>query len=109
MIENPIAARLEELSNERGESRREVALGSGVAYHRVNNVYRRPEAKLNAEDLQKLATYLETTGEWLSHGGPRPMKSDVLRQEAGRQLDLLEPEEIRTLLAGIKLVTAGRR
>lgn len=109
MIENPIAQRIQTLLDQKGEDRRGLALGSGVAYDRVNNLFRRAGAKPNAEDLPKLAAYLETSSEWLLRGGAMPNPEDALRQEAGRQLDLLTEAELRTLLAGIRLTTADRQ
>jgi transcriptional regulator with XRE-family HTH domain len=109
MIENPIAERIQHLLDERNESRSSLAEGSGVAYDRVRNWFKRATSKPNAEDLLKLAAYLGTTPEYLISGVAAPDLNSPLRLEASRQLDLLSEQELRILLAGLRLTTADRQ
>jgi transcriptional regulator with XRE-family HTH domain len=68
MIENPIAMRLQALLDAQGINLADVARDTGVPYHTVNNLWRRPSAKLSAENADKLAARLGTSSRYVLFG-----------------------------------------
>ena len=79
-----------------------MANRAGVEYDRLNVLWRRPGAKLNAEDLARIASYFETSRDWLQFGGDQPTPLDALREQAYEELSLLSEAELRALLIGIQ-------
>ena len=109
MSNNPIAQRIDQILRRRSQRRTDLARGSGVHYDRLNAIWRRPGAKLSATDLMAVANYLETTQEFLLHGGDAPGPLEALRQQARQEVETLSEAEIRALLTGLKSRRAAAR
>ena len=71
--ENPIAQRLQALLDQRGEGRADLARGTGLPYHTLNNLWRRGVAKLSAANADLCAAYLGTTQRFILIGEAPPV------------------------------------
>lgn len=109
MNENPIAARIDSLLAERGESRRKMCKAADIDYDRLNTLWRRPGAKPNTQDLRALANHLETSQDWILYGGEKPTLLAALREQVVLELDQLSEGELRGLLVGIQARRASGR
>ena len=109
--ENPIAARIQELLDQRGETRRPLSDATGVSYTTISNWYKPDRAGTVPKhaDLALIASHLETTLEYLQEGGDPPQAVVALREAAQRELGLLRESELRSLLTGLRLTTADRK
>lgn len=106
MTENPIAARLQALLVAKGLTLADVARDTQVSYHTVNNLWRRPAAKLSAENAEKLAAALGTTSRYILFGEVPPTED-----RRAMILDLYDssPASDRQELEDFALFLAARR
>lgn len=109
MTDNPVGQRIQILLDERRLTRRDLSRGSGVDYHRLTMLFRRPSAKPNAEDLIALADHLEVSQAYLLFGSDRPTALEALRDQVAREISLLSEKELRSLLIGLKSLRAPER
>jgi transcriptional regulator with XRE-family HTH domain len=68
MIENPTAKRIQALLDAQNITVADVARETGLSYHTINNLWRRPAAKLSAENAEKVAGALGTTARYILFG-----------------------------------------
>ena len=102
MTENPIAQRLLELAKARGMKRADIPSVTGVSKDRLDNLFKRPGAKPNQDDLRLLAAGLETTPQFIMFGGDPPTAQDALLDEVRARLLELTEAELRMLAAGLR-------
>lgn len=102
MVENPIFLRIKQRLDELDRNPMWLSRQSGVAYHKLTNLQRRPNATLRDGDSAKLAIALEVKPEWLLEGDSALPEITRLRSEIDDELDQLSEEELRGLLVGIK-------
>jgi transcriptional regulator with XRE-family HTH domain len=68
MIENEIALRIQTLLDAKSVKLAEVARQASVPYHTIANLWRRPKARLSADNADKLAAALGTTARFILFG-----------------------------------------
>jgi lambda repressor-like predicted transcriptional regulator len=68
MLENPIAQRIQERLDETGIDLAEAVRRAQVSYHTIRNLWRRPTAKLSAQNADRLAAILGTTARFILFG-----------------------------------------
>lgn len=102
MTNNLIAQRILELAAGKGLRRADIPKMTGVSKNRLDNLFKRPGAQPNRDDLRMLAAFLETTEQYLLFGGDKPSSEDALRAEVRDRLHQLTEGELRLLAVGLR-------
>ena len=103
MTDNQIAQRILDLAKQRGLKRSQLPDLTGVSKIRLDNLFKRPGAKPNAEDLWCLAQGLETTEAYLLFGGEPPSQREALESALIDLSRHLPDAELRALVIGLRL------
>lgn len=102
MTNNLIARRILELAAAKNLRRKDIPKMTGVSKSRLDNLFKRPGAQPNRDDLRMLAALLETTEQYLLFGGDKPSSEDALRAEVINRIHELKEGELRLLAAGLR-------
>lgn len=102
MTDNVIAKRILERAQQLGYRRADLPRVTGVTKDRLDNLFKRPGAKLNAADLLSVASKLNTTEDYIMYGGEPPSESSALRSRIERHLANMTDSELRALEVGLE-------
>lgn len=106
LIENAVAQRLQELMDAKGWKPADLSRESGVNFHTLYNLWRRPKAKIDAANADKLAVALGTTSRFILFGeAPAPADRRALVLSMYDEFD----DELRRQMEDYALFLASRR
>lgn len=105
-IENAVARRLQQLMDGKNWKPADLARESGVNFHTLYNLWRRPKAKIDAHNADKLAAALGTSSRFILFGeAPAPEDRRALVLSMYDDFD----EEKRRQMEDYALFLASRR
>ena len=96
---SPFAQRVQDLMDQKGWSKAELARQSGREYHEINTWFERENSLPRGDALVALCRALEVDPFHLIEGVPAKEAPEFLREQVSQRVDALSEEELRVLLA----------